>query len=1302
MYLSLNLRFRRKSALAYVVLYVLTLLFTEAIGQETYSLPKVINPSPQSMAFTRYGDYPMAAYTGLTDISIPLHNIAGRKLSLPISISFHASGRMANELNGVLGIRWTLNCGGLVTRTMKGNPDEWNKLTSYTVDPYHIPSFDELYSACTDGKISGTYKKPFYDSEFDIFSYALPNGKQGHFILKNENGVNVPMFMPYTPMKISMTKAATDNGYFERIEITDIDGTKYFFGKISAATANTIETTPEWDITDGKLGNVPTAWYLTRIESNDGTDEVLLTYNTRNELAETASQYAKIYDRRRNSSTSYNLENCALDPYECDLITRLGANYHWAQSAGREFTSTGFNKIVPILSGVQFDGGSVSLSYSNDILSDIVIKREAVPYKKIKFNLSKNTTGDPLYHLDSLAFYGEDQNAISEKYGFSYYGGGNTSSFPAGQKDWWGNYSQDVFNLLPYQPAQSVTFLGSGGAYQDVGFPMVERNPVLGCKIMGMLKTITYPTGGNTEFVYEDNRYNNGFAAGIRISEIISRPVLGKEIRKTYKYGSNENGYGFINDHLKPGSASRTALSILESNAMHYWRYYTDLGGTFPISLPHDVQMGFRMRDYLSDPYITFDLQGSQIKYDAVTEYVEEAGRERHKTTTSYSWGDDPKTSDFIIHDRDETITYPRKFSDPQNECYKPVMAGKAIYKYENDQYQLVKRESYGYEYLLKEEAWDMPTYAHTSVVYTRYETNAELDLDAYYDISKDYHNNNCSVYGYGYRKYRSGSQVLSGKTVEDFTPAGTVVTQYDMDFESASHFLRTEQVQNGKNEVVKTTYSYPKDFATVAPYSDMVNRNILSPVIEQVHENITLNKELGRAKTNYNLWQNNTIIQPGAIQKSIAGNALETEATINAYDDKGNILQVTSRDGLITTYIWGYNKKYPVAKIVGKTYADALAQSGISLSVLNNSASTDVVMRTELQKLRTLSNSFVNTYTYKPLTGVSSETDPGGRTVYYEYDLFGRLSITRDKDNNILKKYTYNYLGECTNCGPVAGANWQQTGATRVKPCELNIAYNSRNGEREEKDMNPNSSTYNQTRWVDYYINIGDPLYDPLVQDMQEQYWTNTSTSPRCIQYNGQNTGEQEQEQRYSNPNPCSAFYNHIRWKSLGTNTNACPLPAIFSSGDLSGIYYSSLCTPPAEAQPIYVSVPAGQFTSTISFADANQKAAQYAQTYADQHGSCVVPPITFTFINNAGGGFTIELTNVTTNEQYRLNSLNGANAVFQNLPQGIYNIYIWPSSNDWRSYEIGCNYFTETQGELWVDEIPLTSSCNTIIANN
>ncbi len=51
-----------------------------------------------------------------------------------------------------------------------------------------------------------------------------------------------------------------------------------------------------------------------------------------------------------------------------------------------------------------------------------------------------------------------------------------------------------------------------------------------------------------------------------------------------------------------------------------------------------------------------------------------------------------------------------------------------------------------------------------------------------------------------------------------------------------------------------------------------------------------------------------------------------------------------------------------------------------------------------------------MTTFTYKPLIGMTTQTDVNGLPTFYYYDDFGRLKTIRDNDGNVLETYEYSY----------------------------------------------------------------------------------------------------------------------------------------------------------------------------------------------------------------------------------------------------------------------------------------------------
>lgn len=263
-----------------------------------------------------------------------------------------------------------------------------------------------------------------------------------------------------------------------------------------------------------------------------------------------------------------------------------------------------------------------------------------------------------------------------------------------------------------------------------------------------------------------------------------------------------------------------------------------------------------------------------------------------------------------------------------------------------------------------------------------------------------------------------------------------------------------------------------------------------------------------------------------------VKDNRYQDESFVKFHD--GNLAELTSKDGVTTAYLWGYNNNtLPIAKSIGVSHSTLLSAYNAVGGTLANLS--------QLRSQSSLSGAQLNTYVYTPITGMTSETDVNGKSMNYEYDALQRLLLVRDLNNNIVKQYDYKYQV----LPPSGTPQWIATGATRCKPCPQNNNYISNILQQEEKDNNPLSGSYNTLRWADIGTN------DACVVNAD---WQNTATAIRCrvSHLTNQNTGEQEQQQM--DMNPCSSTYGQIRWIVVGVNYSICPLPAGCNSGNCTG----------------------------------------------------------------------------------------------------------------------------------------------------
>jgi YD repeat-containing protein len=135
-----------------------------------------------------------------------------------------------------------------------------------------------------------------------------------------------------------------------------------------------------------------------------------------------------------------------------------------------------------------------------------------------------------------------------------------------------------------------------------------------------------------------------------------------------------------------------------------------------------------------------------------------------------------------------------------------------------------------------------------------------------------------------------------------------------------------------------------------------------------------------------------------------------EIKTYFDDYDNHGNLREYHEKDNYPNTLLFGYNYSYLIAKIGNLSYSNILPNLGCTYEQLQEKTSIELIAI--FNNLRTTyPEAFIASYTYDPLIGMTSETDPSGKITFYNYDDFNRLETVKDHDGNIIKHVDYHYI---------------------------------------------------------------------------------------------------------------------------------------------------------------------------------------------------------------------------------------------------------------------------------------------------
>lgn len=940
----------KKILLAFLLSFFLQKVVVAQSSVVKFNSP--ISPSPTAASLGKYGDIPVATYTGIPSVQIALYEIKVGASAVPVSLSYYAGGFKVADESSSVGLGWSLNAGGVITRTKKMKDDL---------------SSDGYYKNAVHTNNDGTDKEP------DIFYFNFANFS-GKFLIDYSSN-------PAKPYEIKRISVYNDddlriilNNNNQTWTITDKFGVIYEFN--DKETQNDRTTTEGGYSSPIEPSDYVSSWFLSKITYTNG-EEVVFNY-TNGAQVESVPVIDQVFGQGRGY-LSFIPASCYMPPMPRGSLSKTIYNV----------------KVNTIdLKSITFPSGKIELNYIADRQDLKVSASPASRLTELKiynliqsgYNLLKTFSLDQGYFISSgsashlskrLRLDRVLETGISSnkpKIHELYYSEVELPNKDSKNIDHWGYYNgpKNNDNLFPKNGSGVVDPNGN------------SRNPDGNFVKAGILSKILFPSQLSTSFEWEINDFSNlGNNLFWSSSNSTSKGMIGAGIRVKAVSSTDNYNQGIFSrqefDYISTdGNQSSGRIMSKVNYAVPYdITFNVFLTGSCSQYSPVVREIGTTLYSSSSIP-ISGDAQGSIIGYDRVV--VKNKGA----TESTFS------VDEYYNYSSASIDLYPR-FPQVNNN-----MNG-----------LLRLRTNY-----VNNGSSDFPI-SQTEIVYSTKSSNItkgyfyttswranSLDLVSY-DISNEWIVNSKAIE----RVFDGTSSNLNISKVTNLSYESVNKQKIQEDYIDSK----------GDSYIFKYLYPWDMvAVGNTNPYQEMENRHMVGYNIqlEKYKNGSLLEKTYNDYATN---WPKNTsLILPSGIRTQYLSKPIENRLIYNSYDKKGNPVVVSYPGGLKTVYLWGYNYQNPVAEIKNadiNNVESILGVANIDNFAAQLSPDKNAVDNFLSPLYAALPDAQISKYVYIPLVGLSSQTDVKGQTSFYLYDEFQRLQIIKDQNQKIVKSYTYNYV---------------------------------------------------------------------------------------------------------------------------------------------------------------------------------------------------------------------------------------------------------------------------------------------------